>query len=239
MRQKPLSTFVAAKFARRIRTAKFAKPRPNEDQSMSTHFTKPDGSVPSHISPSGAASVASDMTLGDTYVLLCDWHGRVVWKSGTEDRIAIGEEVWKHGAKQSIEQLRGALASVVALREECTIEVESNRGDHFRFWMWPLSEPEIAVCILALRIPGELALLTDRERACMKCLSQGKSTRDIADELEIGLTTVHTHLRRAREKLRAPSAEALIGLAARYFFASPPRGGSIADQSQVRTKRVP
>lgn len=193
---------------------------------MSSHFTKVDGAPPSQISPSADSRVTSDMTLADTYVVLCDWHGKVVWKTGTGDRVAVGEEIWKHGEKKSIERLRAALASVVALREQRTIEVESDRGDHFRFWMWPLSEPEIAVCILALRIPAELALLTDRERACLKCLARGMSTRDIADELSIGLTTVHTHLRRAREKLGAASAEALIGLAARYFFVSPQPGGA-------------
>src|SRR5262249_7139566 len=179
----------------------------------------------------------SDMTLEGTYVLLCDWHGKVVWKSSVGDRIAIGEEVWKHGTKKSIERMRTALASVVALREECVIEVESDRGDHFRFWMWPLSEPEIAVCMLALRIPGELALLTDRERACLRCLAQGMSTRDIADELSIGLTTVHTHLRRSREKLGSVSAEALIGLAARYFFESPPRGSQERAKGSGRSRQ--
>ena len=113
----------------------------------------------------------------------------------------IGEEIWKHAAKKSMESLRAVLASVVALREERMIEVESDRGDHFRFWMWPLTEPEIAVCVLALRIPRELALLTDRERECLRCLAQGMSTRDIAEELCIGLTTVHTHLRRRPRKI--------------------------------------
>jgi DNA-binding CsgD family transcriptional regulator/ribosomal protein S11 len=191
---------------------------------MSRHFTKEADGTPSQNSPSAAAHVTSDMTFASTYVLLCDWHGRVVWKSGVGDRMVIGEEIWKYAAKKSMESLRAALASVVALREECMIEVESDRGDHFRFWMWPLAEPEIAVCALALRIPSELALLTDRERACLRCLAQGMSTRDIAEELGIGLTTVHTHLRRTREKLGSMSAEALIGFAARYFFVSPPRG---------------
>jgi DNA-binding CsgD family transcriptional regulator len=56
----------------------------------------------------------------------------------------------------------------------------------------------------------------------MRCLAQGMTTRDIADELDIGLTTVHTHLRRSREKLGLTSAEALIGFAARYFFTGKP-----------------
>jgi DNA-binding CsgD family transcriptional regulator len=201
---------------------------------MSGHFTKQAGNLPSQISPSAAPKVASDVTLTDTYVVLCDWRGHIVWKSGAGDRIAIGEEIWKHAATGSKESLRVALASVVTLREKCTIEVESDRGNHFRFCMWPLNEPEIAVCILALRIPSELALLTDRERACLESLAQGHSTRDIAKELSIGLTTVHTHLRRSREKLGLASSEALIGFAARYFFVPPPHDTTVSPASPRR-----
>ena len=203
---------------------------------MSRHFSKKADRSLSQISPSAASHVTADMTLAGTYVVLCDWHGRVVWKSGVGDRMAIGEEIWKYAAKKSLEAMRAALASVVALREECMLEVESDRGDHFRFWMWPLSEPEIAVCVLALRIPSGLALLTDRERACLRCLAQGMSTRAIAEELSIGLTTVHTHLRRTREKLGSISAEALIGFAAQYFFVSPPR--STGESAASRKLRV-
>jgi DNA-binding CsgD family transcriptional regulator len=190
---------------------------------MSSYFTNQTDDSPSQISPSATAQLASDVTLADTYVVLCDWRGHIVWKSGTSDRILIGEEIWKHGAHGSTERLRVALAGVVTLRERCTIEVESDRGDYFRFWMWPLDDPELAVCILALRIPGQIALLTERERECLACLAQGRTTSDIAKELSIGLTTVHTHLRRSREKLGLENAEALIGFAARYFFVPPVR----------------
>ena len=200
---------------------------------MSLHITREANRLQSQTFPSSASSVTSAATLADTYVLLCDWHGHVVWKSGAGDRIAIGEELWKYAAKTSLQSLKAAIASVVTLREKCTIEAESDRGDHFRFWMWPLAEPEIAICILALRIPSEIALLTGREKGCLRCLAQGMSTRAIADELSIGLTTVHTHLRRSREKLGHLSAEALIGFAARYFFEAP----QDTNESSVRRKR--
>jgi DNA-binding CsgD family transcriptional regulator len=87
--------------------------------------------------------------------------------------------------------------------------------------MWPLLDPERAVCVLAMRIPSELALLTKRKAGCLRYLSQGCSTREIADRLQIGLTTVHTHLRRSREKLGLASGEALIGFAARHFVSPP------------------
>jgi DNA-binding CsgD family transcriptional regulator len=129
--------------------------------------------------------------------------------------------------------VKSAVASVVTLRENRTLEVENDRGEHFRLWLWPLSDPDIAVCILAKPIPKELALLTDREVACLRCLARGMSTREIADDLEIGVTTVHTHLRRSREKLGLSSGEALIGFAARYFFVQPQGTG----QSSTARKR--
>jgi hypothetical protein len=50
----------------------------------------------------------------------------------------------------------------------------------------------------------------------LQWLSGGYSTREIAEELDIGLTTLHTHMRRCREKLGLPSSDALISFAARY-----------------------
>jgi DNA-binding CsgD family transcriptional regulator len=201
---------------------------------MSEHFTKRSAGSPSQIIPSQAPQVAPDVTLADTYVVLCDWHGRIVWKSGTGDRVQIGEEIWKSAAARSKEPLRAAVASVVTLRENRTLEVENDRGENFRVAMWPLNDPEIAVCVLAKPIPSELSLLTERESACLRCLARGMSTRDISDELEIGLTTVHTHLRRSREKLGLGSGEALIAFAARYFFAPP--AAKAADAAAVRKR---
>ena len=189
---------------------------------MSRHFTKVRGDLPSQNFPFSTTKVASDVMQIDTYVLLCDWRGQIVWKSGTGDRAQVGEEIWKHAAHCSKESLQAAVASVVTLREHQVVELESDQNEHFRFWMWPLNDPDIALCILARQIPNEIALLTERERACLNCLSQGKSTRVIAEELGIGLTTVHTHLRHSREKLGLASSEALIGFAARYFYSPLP-----------------
>jgi DNA-binding CsgD family transcriptional regulator len=161
------------------------------------------------------------VTLADTYVGLCDWHGRVVWKSEAGVRLQVGEELWKNAAGQSRECLKAAVASVVTLREDRTIEVENQWHEHFRVRMWPLNDPDVAVAVLAMRIPSQLALLTERETACLRCLAQGMSTRDISKDLDIGLTTVHTHLRRSREKLGLTTGEALIGFAARYYFVPP------------------
>jgi DNA-binding CsgD family transcriptional regulator len=104
----------------------------------------------------------------------------------------------------------------VTLRENRVLEIANDRNQHCRVWLWPLNAPDIAVCVLGVAIPAELALLTERERECMQWLSGGYSTREIAEELDIGLTTLHTHLRRCREKLGISSCDALISFAARY-----------------------
>jgi DNA-binding CsgD family transcriptional regulator len=202
---------------------------------MSRHFTKVQGDGLSQNFPSRTTKVAPDMMQADTYVLLCDWRGQIVWKSGTGDRAQIGEEIWKHAAHCSKEDLQSAVASVVTLREHRVVELQSDQNERFRFWMWPLNDPDIALCILARQIPNEMALLTERERACLSCLSQGKSTRVIAEELGIGLTTVHTHLRHSREKLGLASGDALIGFAARYFYSPLPVDASHSPASRKRS----
>jgi DNA-binding CsgD family transcriptional regulator len=189
---------------------------------MSGHHTKPAIASPSQILPTSPVKTGSDATLDSVSVLLCDWHGLLVWKSSAGDRLQIGDYVWKGATKRSMDTMRSAVASVVTLRDSRTLEVENERGELFRVRMWPLSEPEVAICLLAMRIPGEIALLTEREKACLRLLAQGQSTRDIAKELSIGLTTVHTHLRRCREKLELASPEALISFAARHFYAPTP-----------------
>ena len=155
-------------------------------------------------------------------MLLCDWHGKLVWKSAKGDRIQIGDFLWKNASKRSRDRMRSAVANVATLRESCIVEIDNERNEHFRVWMWPLDEPDVAICALAMQIPSELALLTEREKECLRLLARGKSTRDLARELDIGLTTVHTHLRRIRDKLKLESPEALISFAARNFFAPEP-----------------
>lgn len=49
-------------------------------------------------------------------------------------------------------------------------------------------------------------------------MAQGVESQEIARQLDVSLSTVHTHMRRAREKLGLPSLGALISFAARYLY---------------------
>jgi DNA-binding CsgD family transcriptional regulator len=166
-----------------------------------------------------APEVAFGATPDDMFVLLCDWHGRVVWGSTAFEKLHIGDLAWNYLAEESRDAAQEAVARVITLQEHRMLEIANDRGQHFRVWLWPLSRPDIALCVLAITIPAELARLTARERECLQLLGQGKSTRYIASRLAIGLTTVHTHLRRCREKLHLDSVEGLISFAGRHFCA--------------------
>jgi DNA-binding CsgD family transcriptional regulator len=132
-----------------------------------------------------------------------------------------GDFLWNYLAAESQLMAKEALSRVVTLRENRVLEIANNQGRHCRVWLWPLNAPDIAVCVLGVAIPAELSRLTERERECLQWLGGGHSTREIAEQLDIGLTTLHTHLRRCKEKLGLPTSDALISFAARYCGCAP------------------
>jgi len=161
----------------------------------------------------------SDAAPSDTFVLLCDWRGHCTWASTAgEYPLKVGEFVWEHLQPDSQKRSRELLSRVVALRESQHLEVVNEQGDRFRGWLWPLDSPDVAVCVLGMRVPNSLALLTERERARLELLGQGIETRLIAKKLDVSVSTIHTHMKWAREKLGLPTVESLISFAARYCY---------------------
>lgn len=170
----------------------------------------------SQLKPKLGDSVAPDATGGDRFVLLCDWQGRAVWGNVSFEQLKMGEFAWEHLALGCREEAKNAVARAATLRESQTLELENEAGLRFRVWMWPLLQPDIAVCVLGVRIPANLDKLTEREQECLEWLGTGHSTQTISEKLGIGLTTIHTHLRHCREKLGVESHEALIAFAAKH-----------------------
>jgi DNA-binding CsgD family transcriptional regulator len=160
----------------------------------------------------------SEPMANNVFVLLSDWRGRIVWTSSGEVVTRIGELAWTHLNPASQDRAKECHGRVVGLRETQTLRVETDQGKHLRCWMWPLDSPEVAVCILGREVPAALSQLSDREMECLEMLAQGVETKEIADRLDLSLSTVHTHLKRAREKLDLPGVEALISFAARFCY---------------------
>jgi DNA-binding CsgD family transcriptional regulator len=170
----------------------------------------------SETSQSPEAPVVSNVTPTGTHVLICDWHGIVRWISGEEVRLQSGDLAWKNLNEESRERAQQVFGRVVTLREEIVLEVENEQGHFFRVWLWPLDSPEMAVCVLSVAMPKALRLLSGREREALRLLAHGNSAKQIAQKLSVSLSTVHTYLRRSREKLGLDSTEALVGFAARF-----------------------
>ena len=151
-------------------------------------------------------------------VMLCDWRGHIVWYSRAESNLRVGDFCWSSLPAETQELAKETYSKVASLRETQTLRVADIHGKHYRCWMWPLDSPEIAVCILLREIPAALSELTEREYECLELLAQGVETREVAERLNVSLSTVHTHMKRAREKLGLAGVEALISFAARYCY---------------------
>ena len=160
----------------------------------------------------------SELTAANVFVVLCDWRGHIVWMSPHLGEAQVGELAWKYFTPDSQQKSKEALSRVSSLRESQTLHVESGRGQNLRLWLWPLDSPQIAVCALAMEVPAALKGLTDRELECLELMAQGVESREIAEKLDVSLSTVHTHMKRAREKLNLPGVEALISFAARFCY---------------------
>ena len=162
----------------------------------------------------------SDVNLRDTFIMFCDWRGLCTWRSNDEIRGKVGEPIWKELTSGSQDAVQTAFGDVVTQRKTERLEVTNKSSLRFRCWLWPLESPENAVCILGMRLPQHIEDLTTRERECLEFVAQGIETQEIARQLDVSISTVHTHMRRAREKLDLPSLEALISFAARYLYPS-------------------
>jgi len=170
-----------------------------------------------------------DGQLQSTFVLLTDWRGHVVWTSKFDAKVQVGELAWSRLQPESKTRAADAHARAASLRQTQCISVINEDDEHFRCWLWPLETPEIAVCTLGLEVPKALSQLTERELECMNLLALGLPVAEIAARLDLSVSTVHTHFKRAREALGLENLEALISLAARYCY--PPSQSLVRSES--------
>lgn len=71
-------------------------------------------------------------------------------------------------------------------------------------------------------LPKELANLTAREREMVVLVAEGKSDKEIADEVFLSPLTVRTHVQRAKMKLEARSRAQLVAIAHQLGLAGHP-----------------
>jgi DNA-binding CsgD family transcriptional regulator len=169
----------------------------------------------------------------DSHVLICDWRGLLKWSSKADLYHAYGDFAWNYVPEQDRERYREAFSRATTLGKRQQLDVACIYGGRYRAWLWPLNWPDAAVCVLAMRIPEEMTLLTPREHECLVHLSRGPSVSELAEQLDVSTSTIHTLMRRARIKLKLSNAEELLSFAARYCF--PKVGPLIPAQAVGRT----
>lgn len=72
------------------------------------------------------------------------------------------------------------------------------------------------------RAPGPRLLLSEREQGILALLAQGRSSKQIARELDIGVRTVETHRQNIRRKLGLAGQAELIKYAVEHAWREPP-----------------
>jgi DNA-binding NarL/FixJ family response regulator len=164
---------------------------------------------------SGAHIIVMDVAMPDLNgieatrkLLKANAHIKVVALSGHANREFV-REMLKAGASAYVLKSRAYEELVRAIREVM-------KGKKYL-------SPDIARGVvddyveLASSISGQPAfvLLTDREREVLQKLAEGKSTKEMADDLSVSVKTVETHRRNIMEKLNLHSVAELTKYAIR------------------------
>jgi DNA-binding CsgD family transcriptional regulator len=166
------------------------------------------------------------------YVTLCDPQGTMVWTNNPLYK--PGVRIWDYADVKNRELVKDQVSRAAFLKEPQEFQAIWGKGEVNHVWVWPIMEENLGVCLVAIRIPEEILRLTDRERECLEGLSIGRSTADIAADFDVSISTIHTHMKRAREKLNLGSMEQLIAFASRYF---PPPDPHLFPKKRPRTTR--
>jgi DNA-binding CsgD family transcriptional regulator len=177
----------------------------------------------------------SDRTPVVPSVALCDSQGVLVWVNNPNPVYQVGVPIWDYAATENRELIKDHVSRAAFFRQLQEFEVTTHIGERYHIWLWPVSGlTNVAVCVVGLRVPDEIGLLTARERECLQMLAQGRGTAEIAAKFDISLSTVQTYIRRSREKLNLSSQEALIAYASRYCYT--PRPELASDSSEAGNK---
>jgi DNA-binding CsgD family transcriptional regulator len=168
------------------------------------------------------------------YVILCDPRGSVVWTNNST--YEPHGQIWEFVAEDNRELLKDKVARAAFLREPQALQITTDHAEVHRVWVWPIMESNLGICLVGLRVPQEILRLTERERECLERLSIGRSAVEIAEEFNVSVSTVHTFMKRSRDKLELTSMEQLIAFASRYF---PPLDSSFPQESRHDHSEVP
>ncbi|MCA9188576.1 MAG: helix-turn-helix transcriptional regulator, partial [Planctomycetales bacterium] len=129
----------------------------------------------------------------------------------------VGDLGWSNMIDGDAERFKEAFSRTATLHERHILEIESRNGLRYRIWLWPVGNPEMAVCTFNLLIPFEIGKLSDREREFLELLAHGQTLKQIAATLDVSLSTINSHMRNVRRKLKLSAPNEVVSFAARFF----------------------
>jgi DNA-binding CsgD family transcriptional regulator len=150
-------------------------------------------------------------------VTVCDPRGAMIWTNHPNPEYKAGTPIWEYAAAENRELVKDRVSRATFLNEPQEFDVSTDQDEHYHVWVWPMLTENLGVCLVGMRQPNEISRLAARERACLERLAVGCSTAEIAAEFDVSVSTVHTYMKRAREKLGLTSMEHLIAYASRYM----------------------
>jgi DNA-binding CsgD family transcriptional regulator len=169
------------------------------------------------INRNDSPNVTGTLNLDQVFVAIYDWSGVVRWVSNDNAISKVSDFGWADLSPDDAECFKQIFARTSTLHERHIVEIKSRNGYRYRIWMWSIGNPDLAVCSFSLLIPEDIERLTERERSFMELLAQGKSTKQIAIELDVSVNTVHAHIRNVKSKLELSSTKEVASYAARFF----------------------
>ncbi|MCD7099427.1 response regulator transcription factor [Stenotrophomonas sp. MMGLT7] len=111
---------------------------------------------------------------------------------------------------------RGASGFVVKDAAPLELELALRAAQAGQVFLSPQISAKMIAPMLGRERPQGVAALSPRQRQILRELGRGRSTKEIAADLEISVKTVETHRARMMESLGCRRANELLLLAARY-----------------------
>lgn len=188
--------------------------RKQPDLELSGEAADPDQALDAMLaSPPDVALVDLSLGRGSGQELLKDLHQRLpdirVVVLSMREEIGDIERAFRAGARGYVMKRQSTHDILTAIRD-----VHAGR-----LYADPVALGELTVRMMHRppdRDPASPEVLTDREMEVFRRLGEGHSTRRIADDLGISLTTVQTYYSRIREKLGFGDNQELVRTAVRW-----------------------
>ncbi|MEM9940527.1 MAG: helix-turn-helix transcriptional regulator [Planctomycetota bacterium] len=154
----------------------------------------------------------SKIYVDDALLLISNDDGSICW-SNLSNRFRVPQEDDSDNQPKSL----GFPKKIASIGDFNTAQKMMESESGYQIWSFSIGWNSLAKGAFALRNPLIPNRLSPQEHRVMLAMSTGMNIKTISTEYNISISTVHTHLRRVRQKVGLKSHEAVYGYATRNF----------------------